>query len=48
MRSTLHNEFPLPWTAQERSTCFVVHDKTRQASHSRTSILRINPVGYRR
>jgi len=30
MRSTLHHEFPLPWTVQERSTCFVVHDKTSQ------------------
>ena len=28
MRSTLQDEFPLPWTVQERSTCFVVHDKT--------------------
>ena len=28
MRSTLHQEFPLPWTVQERSSCFVVHDKT--------------------
>jgi hypothetical protein len=24
------NQFPLPWTVQERSTCFVVHDKTSQ------------------
>ena len=30
MRSTLHHEFPLPWTVQERSSCFVVHDKTNQ------------------
>jgi hypothetical protein len=30
MRSILHHEFPLPWTVQERSTCFVVHDKTSQ------------------
>ena len=30
MRSTLHQEFPLPWTVQERSSCFVVHDKTSQ------------------
>jgi len=30
MRSTLHDEFALPWTVQERSTCFVVHDKTSQ------------------
>jgi hypothetical protein len=30
MRSTLHHEFPLPWTVQERSSCFVVHDKTSQ------------------
>src|SRR5215467_7191507 len=27
MRSTL-DQFPLPWVVQERSTCFVVHDKT--------------------
>ena len=31
MRSTLHHEFPLPWTVQERSSCFVVHDKSRQS-----------------
>ena len=30
MRSTLRHEFPLPWTVQERSSCFVVHDKTSQ------------------
>ena len=30
MRPILHHEFPLPWTVQERSTCFVVHDKTSQ------------------
>jgi hypothetical protein len=30
MRSALHDQFPLPWTVQERSTCFVVHDKTSQ------------------
>src|SRR5215831_18044538 len=29
MRSTL-DQFPLPWVVQERSTCFVVHDKTSQ------------------
>jgi len=29
MRSTL-DQFPLPWTVQERSSCFVVHDKTSQ------------------
>jgi len=28
MRSALHDEFPLPWTVQERPACFVVHDKT--------------------
>ena len=30
MRSTLQDEFPLFWTVQERSSCFVVHDKTSQ------------------
>jgi hypothetical protein len=35
MRSTLHHEFPLPWTVQERSSCFVVHDKTSQATRVR-------------
>jgi hypothetical protein len=30
MRSALHDQFPLPWTVQERSTCFVVQDKTSQ------------------
>ena len=30
MRSTLQHEFPLPWTVQERSICFVGHDKTSQ------------------
>ena len=29
MRSTL-DQFPSPWTIQERSTCFVVHDKASQ------------------
>ena len=29
MRPTL-DQFPLPWVVQERSTCFVVHDKTSQ------------------
>ena len=29
MRSTL-DQFPLPWVVQERSTCFVVRDKTSQ------------------
>jgi len=29
MRSTL-DQFALPWVVQERSSCFVVHDKTNQ------------------
>jgi hypothetical protein len=29
MRSTL-DQFPSPWAIQERSTCFVVHDKASQ------------------
>ena len=39
MRSTL-DQFPLPWVVQERSTCFVVHDKTSPAGLYTGRILR--------
>ena len=30
MRSSLNQQFPSPWTVEERPACFVVHDKTSQ------------------
>jgi hypothetical protein len=46
MRSRL-DQFPLPWVVQERSTCFVVHDKTSQplaSIHFEDKSGRLSPI----